>query len=109
MPVVKSAKKKLGQDKKRTIRNAKQETALKDAVKAAKQTPTQKTVSLATSLVDKAAKKNIIHKNKAARLKSSLSKLVGGGKEVKTEKKEEKKVNSKKVVKSSKKSPAKKK
>lgn len=87
MPVIKSAKKKLRQDKKRTIRNAKQETMLKDAIKAAKKSPSLKTVQKATSLADKAAKKFIIHKNKAARLKSSLSKLIGGGKggEKKTE------------------------
>ncbi len=80
MPVIKSAKKKLRQDKKRTVRNAKKEDALKDAIKAAKKSPTLATVKKATSLTDKAAKKHILHKNKAARIKSALSKLIGGGK-----------------------------
>lgn len=80
MPVIKSAKKKLRQDKKRTVARAKQETSLKDAVKAAKSKPTAETVRLATKAADKAAKKHIIHKNKAARIKSALSKLIGGGK-----------------------------
>lgn len=85
MPVIKSAKKKLQQDKKRTTRNAKQETALKDAIKAAKKSPSVKTVSVATSLADKAAKRHIVHKNKASRIKSALSKLIGGEKPAKTE------------------------
>jgi len=33
-------------------------------------------LNLAVSLTDRAAKKKIIHKNKAARIKSQLSKLV---------------------------------
>src|SRR5579863_2081977 len=77
MPVIKSAKKKLRQDKKRTLRNAKVEERLKDAIKAAKKNPTIKTVSLAFQLADKAAKNHIIHKNKAARIKSSLTKEKG--------------------------------
>lgn len=85
MPVIKSAKKKLHQDKSRTVRNAKQETVLKDAVKAAKKNPSLATVKKATSEADKAAKKHIIHKNKAARLKSSLSKLLSGKAEKKAE------------------------
>jgi len=75
MPVIKSAKKKLRQDKKRTALNNKLENLFKNLVKEAKKSPTEKNIKMATSAVDKAAKKNIIHKNKAARFKSSLSKL----------------------------------
>ena len=76
MPVIKSAKKKLKQDKKRTLVRAKTEVVLKDAVKKAVASPTAKNVSEASSLLDKAAKKHIIHKNKAANLKRKLTKGV---------------------------------
>ncbi len=86
MPVIKSAKKKLKQDKKRTIIRAKTEVVLKDAVKKAVTTPNAKNVSMAASLLDKAAKKHIIHKNKAARIKSRLAHLLSPKKtEAKTE------------------------
>jgi ribosomal protein S20 len=78
MPLLKHAKKKLKQDKVRTIRNKKVKNAFKLSVKKAKDGANEKTVSTAFKAIDKAVKKNIIHKNKAARMKSSLSKLVGG-------------------------------
>lgn len=80
MPVLKHAKKKLRQDKKRTATNKKVKDLYKDLVKAAKANPTKETVSKAFQGIDKATKSFIIHKNKAARLKSSLSKLVTGDK-----------------------------
>lgn len=46
---------------------------LRQAVKAARKQPTVKTVALAYSRIDRAAKKGVIHKNKAARLKSKLT------------------------------------
>lgn len=76
MPIVKSAKKKLRQDRKRVKLNNKFRRDLKKSLNAAKKSPTKKNVSAAFRNIDKLAKKNIIHKNKAARLKSSLSKLV---------------------------------
>ncbi|MDO8460815.1 MAG: 30S ribosomal protein S20 [bacterium] len=78
MPVIKSAKKKLRQDKKRQKRNALVKNALKDLIKKARKKPSLELVKQAVSVTDKAAKHNIIHKNKAARIKSSLSKLVKG-------------------------------
>lgn len=78
MPVIKSAKKKLRQDKKRTLQNGKQESALKELVKAARKNPTDKTVQSVQKAADKAVKKHLLHKNKAARLKSSLAKLLSG-------------------------------
>lgn len=77
MPVTKSAKKKLRQDKKRTLENKKVKNLLRDAIKKARKTSSEKNIIQATKLIDKAVKKYIMHKNKAARLKSSLSKLVG--------------------------------
>src|SRR5579872_2071776 len=76
MPILKHAKKKLKQDKKRTIKNKKIKETYKTLLKKAKEKNTPQTVGKAFSAVDKAAKKNILSKNKAARLKSSLSKNV---------------------------------
>jgi len=76
MPVTKSAQKKLRKDRKRTKENKKLKNNFKSALKKALKTPTQKTVIQAIKLADKAAKKNIIHKNKASRIKSKLSKLI---------------------------------
>lgn len=76
MPVIKSAKKKLRKDKKRTLANNKWRSLLDTIVKKAKKSPSVKTVSQAFAFVDKSAKKHLIHKNKAARIKSSLSKLL---------------------------------
>ena len=78
MPILKHAKKKLRQDKKRTIKNKKLKDVYKSFVKKAKEGKSDKALSKAFSAVDKAAKKNVLSKNKAARLKSSLSKHVTG-------------------------------
>jgi small subunit ribosomal protein S20 len=84
MPVTKSAKKKLRKDKKREKGNDKLRRLLKKALKKAKKNPLEKTVKEAVKTVDKASQKNIIHKNKAARIKKGLAKLIK--KEVKTPK-----------------------
>jgi len=76
MPVIKSAKKKLRQDKKRTKANNFQRDTLKKVLKEAVKSKTAEKVRKAVSLVDKAVKKGLIHKNKAARIKSRLSKLT---------------------------------
>lgn len=78
MPVIKSAKKKLRKDIKRTKENKKLKIQAVAALKKARKSPTEKIVREAFSLVDKAAKKNIFHKNKAARIKSTLAKLLKG-------------------------------
>lgn len=76
MPVIKSAKKKLRQDKRRERANSLMRKALGDAIKGAQKTKTAEKIKKAVVLVDKAVKKNLIHKNKAARIKSNLSKLA---------------------------------
>lgn len=78
MPVIKSAKKKLRQDKGRTARNKVVEDTMKSLLKKARKSPTAENIRLAVQATDKAAKKYIIHKNKAAHVKSSLSRLVEG-------------------------------
>lgn len=76
MPVIKSAQKKLRKDRKRTKRNKDFSELLKTALKKAKKLPTEKSIKEAVILIDKAVKNNVIHKNKAARVKSGLSKLI---------------------------------
>ena len=78
MPLLKHAKKKLKQDKKRTIRNKKVKATFKELVKKAKVEKTAESLSQAFSGVDKAAKANILPKNRASRIKSTLSKIVAG-------------------------------
>jgi small subunit ribosomal protein S20 len=76
MPVIKSAKKKLRQDKKREKVNNILRKTFKNAVKDAQKSKTAEKIKKAVKLVDKAVKKKLIHKNKAARIKSGLSKLI---------------------------------
>lgn len=76
MPQTKSAKKALRQERRRRAINTIVRQKLKKAVKASRKAGEQKSFILASSLLDRAAKKGIIHKRKAARLKSRLAKLV---------------------------------
>lgn len=76
MPVIKSAIKKLKQDKNRQKLNDVLRDTLKSSVKNAKKSKTGKSVAKAISIVDKAAKKKIIHPNKASRMKAGLSKIA---------------------------------
>lgn len=68
MPVLKSAKKKLRRDIKKTKLNNLYRKRYKKALK--------KDINVAYSEIDKALKKRIIHKNKAARLKSRVAKRI---------------------------------
>ena len=76
MPVIRSAKKKLKVDIKRESINKKVRSFVDFIVKIAQRKPTAKSVQEAFKVIDKAVKNNIMHKNKAARLKSKLSKLM---------------------------------
>lgn len=75
MPIIKSAIKKVRKDKLRTARNQKRERVLKSMVKKARSSKSKKDIQAAFSVLDKAAKVKLIHPNKAARLKSRLSKV----------------------------------
>lgn len=74
MPVTKSAIKKLAQDRKREVANDALRRKLREAVK--KTTKKEESLDKVFSIIDKAAKNKLIHKNKAARLKSALSKIM---------------------------------
>lgn len=76
MPVIKSAKKKLKVDRKRESANKKAQAFVSLVVKKAKKKPTLENVKVAFKAIDKAVKKDIFHKNKAARMKSRLAKLT---------------------------------
>lgn len=77
MPVTKSAKKTLRQERKKTVKNKTMKDTLKSMLKKAAQNPSDELVQKTVSFVDKAVKQHLIHKNKAARLKSRLSKSLG--------------------------------
>ena len=76
MPVIKSAKKKLKVDKKRESANKKAESFINLVIKKAQKKPTEASIKVAFKAIDKGVKKDIFHKNKAARIKSRLSKLI---------------------------------
>lgn len=76
MPILKSAIKKLKADKRREKENLKVKQAYKKALKQARAKKSVKAVSAAFSVLDRAAKKKVIHKNKASRLKSRLARWL---------------------------------
>lgn len=77
MPVIKSAIKKLRKDRVRELDNDKFRAQIKDVVrKVRKNTSDLSVLQEAYSTVDKAAKKNLIHKNKAARMKAQIAKTI---------------------------------
>ena len=74
MPVTASAKKALRKERRKTIVNQVVRRNVKKALKEARKNPNKKNLSQAASVLDRAAKKRVIHPNKASRLKSRLSK-----------------------------------
>lgn len=80
MPNIKSAKKKMKQDVLKTARNDAHRSKIDGVIRAAKKGVTKakskEFVSKAYSEIDKAAKKNIMHKNRAGRLKKRVTRLV---------------------------------
>ena len=75
MPRIASAKKNMRKTKTATARNRAQRSTLRTALKTAKATASSATDKLAAvKLLDRAARKGLIHKNAAARQKSKLAK-----------------------------------
>lgn len=74
MPIIKSAKKRVRTSRKAAVRNSKTRRSLRTALKSFVKSPTAKGHSSAQSNLDKAVKKGVIHKNKAARLKKQAAK-----------------------------------
>ena len=83
MPITKSAKKALRQNKKRRARNLKQKDTMKKELKTFKRFVAAKnkvhasqTLPQVYKALDKAVKNHLIAQNKAARLKSQLTKAA---------------------------------
>ena len=77
MPNTASAKKQMRKSRAATVRNRAQRSALRTALKKAKQpTATGEERALAVRLLDRAARKGLIHRNAAARQKSHLAKTA---------------------------------
>lgn len=76
MPITASAKKALRQNIRRRKKNLAQKKILKEAVKSYKKSPSAELLAKAYRALDKAAKTNLMKKNRASRLKSRLSKLL---------------------------------
>jgi len=80
VPRIKSAKKRLRQTKASTERNRAQRSQLRTAIKKVRSATTaaeaQAAYLDASSLLDRAGRKNLIHRNVAARTKSRLAKAA---------------------------------
>lgn len=83
MPITKSAKKALRQNKKRRRQNLQKSRFLKDQVKSLKKLVVAKDKKGASEFlpkvykaVDKSVKTNVLKKNTASRMKSRLTKIV---------------------------------
>ena len=80
MPNIKSAKKRMRQAEGRRALNRQQKSTLRSAVKGVRQAGTQEEAQAAykeaEQLLDRAARKNLVPKNAAARNKRRLHKVV---------------------------------
>jgi ribosomal protein S20 len=74
--LLKNAKKALRVSKRKTIINSRVKSRAKSAVDTFLKSPSAEGLSKVFSTVDRSAKRNIIHPNKAARIKARMSKLV---------------------------------
>ena len=72
-----SSKKRIRQDQKKSLENRYYAKTMRNAVKKLRGTTDKETAKAdlvkVTSLIDRLARKNVIHKNKAANLKSSIA------------------------------------
>lgn len=73
MPIIKSAKKRVKVANKAAIRNSKTKRSLKTALKSFGKKTTSENHAAAQSNIDKAVKKGLVHKNKAARMKKQAA------------------------------------
>ena len=75
MPNIASAKKNMRKSRAATVRNRAQRSALRTALKKAKSPgASAEAQTAAVSLLDRAARKGLIHRNAAARQKSRMAK-----------------------------------
>jgi len=76
MANIKSAEKRIRVTAKKTAANRSQKSELNTFIKKYRAHPDADTLAMVTSLLDQAAQKNIIHENKANRLKGKLAALL---------------------------------
>jgi small subunit ribosomal protein S20 len=76
MPILKNAKKALRTAARNAAANKPIRSRVKTSVDEAREKPSASAVSQAFSAIDRAVKKNILHKKKAARMKSRLAKRL---------------------------------
>lgn len=76
MPITQSALKALRKSKRKAKSNKPVKNLVKKTVKQARKNPSVTSLKKVYSSLDKAAKRKIIHKKKASRLKSRLSRLL---------------------------------
>jgi small subunit ribosomal protein S20 len=84
VPRIKSAKKRMRQTKTRTARNRATRSELRTAIKkvrsAGSPEDAAKAMKEAEQMIDRAGRKNIVHRNTAARTKSRLAKALAAKK-----------------------------
>lgn len=76
MPLLQNAKKALRVSRRKTVVNSRVRSIVKTMVDKVKKSPSAENLRNAYSAVDTAVKNNLMHKNKASRVKSQLSKLA---------------------------------
>ena len=80
MPQHKSNEKRVRQTEKRRLRNLQKKTQIKSAIKKVRSASNKETAAVELKktcvVLDQMASKGIIHKNKAANVKSKLSRFV---------------------------------
>lgn len=78
MPIIKSAKKKLRKDKKRTLRNLSYINQIKKIFKQLKKDVKNREdlIKKYYSKIDKAVKEKVFHKNKGNRLKAKIKQIA---------------------------------
>ena len=76
MPILKNAKKALRSSERKRVVNRRVKTQVKTYLDKVKKSGDAKDVAAAYSAIDKAVKKNLIHHNKAARLKAQATRAV---------------------------------
>ena len=79
MPNIASAKKNMRKSRAATVRNRAQRSTLRTALKKARaEGASPEEMTQAVSLLDRAARKGLIHKNAAARYKSRMATKAAG-------------------------------
>ena len=76
MPISYSAKRALRKEKRRTIVNKRIKNIMRLAMRAVNESKAMEALPKAYQAIDRATKRNLLHKKKASRLKSQLSKVV---------------------------------